>query len=763
MKKLLFFIAALSILYANQSVAEEEISVNVKADKLKYIEGTNIVIAAGSAEVKIEEVTISADKLTMNTKTKVVTAEGNVKIRGLQYDAACSSMTYNVNDETSVFNGFSTVLSPSNVKGLLFLKAQNLDDKRKEMKGTEGKATTCDYSRPHYFTAGHRIEYYPDDKIIGYSVTFYVLDAPILWVPYFMYDLHKRNKKNWVFGHNNVEGDFIKSAWDYAYGQIYLDEMSKKGFGQGISYDYAKSNFDGSLYLYHIEEADTRLTDWVTKLRHNLSITDKSKLGLNYNSTVMYQVPGGRLDQTSFSANFYHNGDKTVNAILNILDSRTGRQEHLDTSINYRTPSTNTNYSFNFDQGKNEPRYIRLAQRFNHSQNLFSSRTRLNFNASYYDNIAKAGGSGDERLDSNIEITHQEKDFNIRYYESWRLDLDKSLYKGDQNDQYLEAQPEITINPRPLDLKLFNLSSSFAYGWYHEVQYASGISRNRDFSTGRYKMTLNANKTFPLGFGTSLGLTLGLDQFLYDPGDSLNAFREDASLNSQAYDFMRNSLVYARGISDGNSPFFFDKFSTRYHNIRDTLTFYYKSYFNWINTCGYNYETKRYFNYDTNMSYNPAKQLSFSMRSGFDIENQKYLDLSSTTRIYPWDKFSLNLGMVNDLNLGGLKQGNCLVDLEIADEKDWRNHWHFKYGYIYDVPSQNFIPRDIMIVKDLHCWEVKYTYSDYRKEFNLTFTLKAFPGEPLGYSTGKGFYFDGFDKAIKEAKSEFEQPSPTRY
>jgi len=65
-----------------------------------------------------------------------------------------------------------------------------------------------------------------------------------------------------------------------------------------------------------------------------------------------------------------------------------------------------------------------------------------------------------------------------------------------------------------------------------------------------------------------------------------------------------------------------------------------------------------------------------------------------------------------------------------------------------------------MVVKDLHCWEVKYTYSDYRKEFSLIFTLKALPNEPIGYATGRGFYYEGFDKALdKEIKGD----SPKRY
>lgn len=758
MKKLLFFL--LIIISATPALAEDEIPVNIKADKLKYIEDSSIVTASGSVEVVLERVTIKADSLAIDTKTNIVTAEGNVRMTGLEYGAEAAAVTYTMSNETAAFRGFKSKVSPSNMRGNLYLKADEIDDAKNKMTGKEGKATTCDYANPHYFTAGRRIEYYPEDKIIGYWVTFYIMDVPVFWTPYFYYDLKQKNKRNWTFGHNEVEGNFVKTAWDYKNGQIFLDEMEKKSFGQGLTYNYGKNNYDGVLYLYHIEEADTHISDWVAKLNHNIGLTDKTKLGFAYALSKIYQVPAGRLDQSTYNLSFNHSSDKTLTMNLNALDNRIGNAEHLDFSTRFAKNPYDTSYSINIDQGKNEPRYIRTTQRLSHTQTLLSNKTRLNFNAAYYRNIQFAGEYGDERLEPYVEILHSEANYRIKFYENWRLDLDRDLYRGDESEQYMEAQPEIGLDFNPLDLKIFNLSSSFGYGWYHEIKYAPSINKNRDYATGRYKATLNASKSIPLALGTTLGFGFGLDQFLYDPGDAMNAFREDLGLYSQGYNFFRNDLKYTRGISDGNSPFFFDKFSTRYNNLRDTLTFYHQDKFNWVNTGGYNYDTNKYFNYETGLTLRPVKPVDLNFRSGFDIENQKYLDLSSAVRVRPWEKLSVDLNLVNDMNLGGLKQGNCLLDLETADEKDWGNHWHFKYGYVYDTASQNFLLKDIMIKKDLHCWDVTYTYSDYRKEFTLVFTLKAFPGDPIGYGQGRGFYFDSFEKALK---SETNAPSPARY
>ena len=71
-----------------------------------------------------------------------------------------------------------------------------------------------------------------------------------------------------------------------------------------------------------------------------------------------------------------------------------------------------------------------------------------------------------------------------------------------------------------------------------------------------------------------------------------------------------------------------------------------------------------------------------------------------------------------------------------------------------DPATQQFKVRDIMIVKDLHCWELRYQYSDFRKEFSFAFSLKALPDEPVGISPGRGFYFEGFEKTMDEFRKE---------
>ncbi|MBU0574574.1 MAG: hypothetical protein KKH83_08890 [Candidatus Margulisbacteria bacterium] len=779
MKKMLFMIPAL--LFAACTLAAEEIpvhphtinkdkennngvGVNIKAEKLKYIQETGIVIASGSVEVEIEGLHIHSDSLTMNTTNNVVTAEGNITMYGgpLDYHATSSFITYNVSSETASFRDFRTKTSPSNISGTVYLQAQDIEDQKTRMLGKEGILTTCDYAehgRPHYITTARKIEYYPDDKIVGYWVSFYEQWIGKVWMggsPYLVYDLKKRNKKNWVIGQNQVEGWFLKTAWDWPLGLLYFDYMEKKGFGYGVSFEQK----DSSAYFYQIEEKDTKLLDSVIKLNKKYQVTDQSTLDLSYNASNIYLIPSGRMDQSEIKANFNHSSDRMLASNLSLYESRTGNTEKLAYSLQYTKDKSNTSYSANIDQGKDAVHSIRIAQRFNHSRPLFRDSTSFKTNISYFDNIARAGEYGDERLEPEIEIVDRYDNFTLRYYQNWHLDLDQGLYTGDDNDQFMETQPEITLSFKTLDLRLFNLDASTSYGWYREVKYVPGWGYNRDYATSRYQTSLSASKSLPLALGTTLALGAGMTQNLYQPGDALYVFTEDAALETDLASFLKNKLTYKRGIAEGNSPFYFDRVGTRYNNYKDQLTLYYGDKINWQTEGGYNWETEQHFNLISSLIIKPGQVLNLNFKSGYDIENSRYLDLSSSANFNPFPWLLTTLSVLSDLNTGNLRSASSLLDLEVGSEENWQNHWHLKFSHSYNSATQRHQLRDIMVVKDLHCWEVKYTYSDYRKEFSLIFTLKALPNEPIGYATGRGFYYEGFDKALdKEIKGD----SPKRY
>lgn len=752
-KKIL--IAVFCLLFSLPLFAQE-IPVNIKSETLKFVEGTGIVIATGSVEVTFKDVIIYADRLRMDSETNVATAEGNVRIITKDYKATSDHLVYDADTELTAFSNFKTKLAPKRIRGHLYMTAEELTDLGDKMIGRGGTISTCDYSgkdQPHFYTKADRIEYYPEDKIVGYNVTLYVGQTPAFWLPVAFYDLSQKRKQNWVFGHNAVEGDYIKSTWIYPLGLLYLDSMQKKGFGYGTEVPYALLGLGaGTFFLYHLNEKDTGIEDWVTRIDHEKQINPFTTLKLNHAYTATYLIPAGRKDQTAFGLDLGYKDKARWNLRLNTYDDRIAQQQKYSFGFSQAYEKISTNYNFNYDFSKKDPKWIRASQRLQHRRPLWSDNVMLTTRVDYHNNVADAGDPGDERLEPQFEIHGKETNFTWAYRSNWYIDLDKSTYLGDENYQFMEKLPEIDIAPNPIDLQVFRLSPSFGYGYYREVKYVPALSGNRDFATTRLRSTLNANKSIPLALGTVAVLGAGIDQYLYGPGDELFAYRESLSLRTGWGTLFRNTVNYKKGLTEGNSPFLFDKLGTRYHNATETMSFYYKNNFNWTTSTGYNWQTEKWFDVMTNMRVSPRERISWKVRTGWSIENRQYKDMVNSLGLSPYDFLGMEFSTVSDLNNGDLKSGSILYDVYFL--KGQPNQMRVKLSQVYEPATEQFKLRDIMLVKDLHCWEIKYTYSDYRKEFSLTMTLKAIPDEPIGVSTGRGFYFEGFEKQMKELKPE---------
>jgi len=223
-------------------------------------------------------------------------------------------------------------------------------------------------------------------------------------------------------------------------------------------------------------------------------------------------------------------------------------------------------------------------------------------------------------------------------------------------------------------------------------------------------------------------------------------------LQTNLWSFFRNDLSYRKGYTDGNSPFFFDKLNTSYHDARERMTFYYLDKLNWSIEGGRNYQTNKWFDVMTALLLVPNQQSRVRVNTGWDIENQRYKDLVTSLRYAPYSFLALDLAAAQDMNEGQLRSGSALYDIYFLEGAP--NQMHVRVGQVFDPSTKEFKVRDIMVVKDLHCWEMKYTYSDYRKEFSFSFSLKALPGEPVGFSGGRGFYYDSFERELKGLKPE---------
>ena len=755
-------IIACSLLFCLNSMvlAESDIPVKIKAEKLKYYEGTGLIEASGSVEVTLKDVIIRSDRLWMDSYTNMATAEGDVWLKTPEYSAAAAALRYDASREVSVFSGFASQLAPSKLRGKLYLSAEKISDLQDKMAGENGGMTTCGEPAPHFLIKAQRVEYRPNEKLEGWNVTMYEGAIPVMWLPYLVYDMHKQRKKNWTFGHNEVEGDFIKTAWDYPGGVLLLDSMQKKGYGTGISTGLDWPLGLGGLYLYFLDEKDTGIHDRIEKITSTKKIDPNTTFNLSHSYISTYGIPSGRIDQTNLGLGLSYAEKSNWSLRFNNLDDRMSQYQKYALQYSRNVGRTSIGYSYNYDYSRSVPQWLQKSQRLSLRFPL-SDRINFSSNTSYYHRVNQPGDPGDERINPDVEISGSESNFSWVLRENWFIDLRKDLSPGEPRFEFLEKQPELVISPRAVNLPLFTLQPTFSYGYYREVKYVPQLGRKRDYATQRYTTGLQASKSIPLGLGTVMNLKAGLDQRFYGPGDQLYAYTENGSLSTNLGGFFRNDLSYRKGSTDGNSPFFFDKLNSTYHDSNERMTFYYLNKFSWWLATGFNWQTNKWYDLMTHMQLTPDEKVRWNVDTGWDIENIRYKDLVTSLQLKPYDYLGMDFRLSHDLNLGELKYASANYGIYFL--KGEANQIFLQFNQVYDPASKELKVRDIMIVKELHCWNMKYSYNDYRKEFAVTFSLNAMPDEPFGFATGRGFYYEGLGRLESEIQKLNPETEIRRY
>ncbi|MFA5097096.1 MAG: hypothetical protein WC490_00500 [Candidatus Margulisiibacteriota bacterium] len=744
-----FLLAAL--LLPVSSAFSSEVPVSLKADELRFDQESGIVRAKGSVSVKLNDLTVSAEALTLDTSRNIVTMEGAVSLKRGRLEALGSRAVYDPDTDVGLIFDFKTTVKHPRVKGDIFLSSQRVEDAALYKSGQEGQSTTCDLEHPHYYLKAKEFLFIPEEKIVGKSVTFYVNDTPLMWLPFYIYDLKKRRVSLMmpVFGSNHVEGDFMKNQLEYyidegASGSVFLDLMSKKGIGYGIDHYYLlDKKQSGDLFLYHVSENDTGIPAWVVKLKHELKFSEKTKASLGYEYSNIYLVPSGRLDQTQYKLGFEHSDDERAGQFnFSSLENRFSSLSDYSAHVRYSAGGADTSYSYNYRGGMTSPKWQNITQSLYHSRKLFSPNLDFKFNLNYYRAVTIEGSPFDDRLYPEAALSYRGPSYTFKLTESAYIDADADAFKGDEYVEYIEKLPEAVLTLDPADLWLFKLSTEFSYGRFHESKYLAPTKTQRHFTTGRYKASLGLGQTFALPLNSSLYVFGGADQFNYDTGDQRYLVKEDLSLKSEAGGFLSNTLTYSRAINDGNSPFFFDSKGADHHWLRDRVMFSDGTRQRFSIEGGYNYLVSKYYDLMLNYDASPSKEFHLNVSSGYDLENGRWRDMVSVLNMALLAGVLIDLTHSYDLNTGKTNNASDLIKLEIGDS--WQSRWVVSIGQTYDPVLNKLALQEFSVVKDLHCWEAKFNYNDFRKESRVSFMLKAFPDQPIGFVSGsRGFFMEG--------------------
>ncbi|HEX2948501.1 MAG TPA: hypothetical protein VHV83_02855 [Armatimonadota bacterium] len=660
----------------------------------------------GEVTLETPHVSISADEVTYNDRTRSALARGNVSIRledGNTYWG--NILEYSIATTQWRFLDFS-VEYPAGFLGPpfiapVFVNGQEASGLPHGLRATNSVVTTCDLPTPHYELQSRRVDIYPGDKLIARDNDVYVLGHRVLHIPWFFLSLRQRRTPIVPeVGKNELEGYFARFLYQYVFspdqlGGVRLDLTEKRGVGIGVDHFYTVPAGDGEAFLYGRQG----LGEYVVRVDHDQLLPGQIK------ATVHTDI---RQD-SQFTPQ-----PTTVTALSTILTRNT----------------THTGTSFNFTRRLSEGLYSvdNITSTLQYNSSVAAGNLRSSFE---YSSFGRTGSSAssytDQELWSRLQWAHTLgfANFNVRVDK--RTDVDGNEYTGDNNVSGVERLPEMYLETTQKDLHLDVLKafpSRFTLGWGIFDEMSSHTTLNR------YRFEWQSQGTKQFG-GTALSGTTSFRQTVYGDADATAEYMYNAGVSATTkLGFWSNVARFTIQNSRGYTPFRFDVVYP-YQNATDTL------------------------------QYTTAK-LRLYLASGRDIQNDRWQDLSMRLNAYLAKYVTTSQSLAYDFNTGKWRdlisqfnfENDPLVIFSIGSRYDLENKqlrtistqlswvitpkWRLQWLGGYDGITKQILENEILITRDLHCWDASLYYSAEQKYTYFYVRLKALNTPLPRFGIGRG-------------------------
>jgi len=250
-------------------------------DYLDYDEEHNTVYGQGRITARYGIYKLSADRMMVDTRLREIQAFGNVVLAGPTQHIEAESIWFDADNyqgvayKASGHSGDFYILShdPHCDHGT---EIRQVSEQETVLK--DSSFTTCDFPVPHYRFKAKEFTLMASDRVFARNVCLYILETPVLWLPYFTRALKDANPWGFTAGTDGELGFFARLFYDIhhsCYGpsdvddsimvksndghaRLRLDYFSKRGLAQGIDYsyylDYGKHR--GDLFAYRLDDSE---------------------------------------------------------------------------------------------------------------------------------------------------------------------------------------------------------------------------------------------------------------------------------------------------------------------------------------------------------------------------------------------------------------------------------------------------------------------------------------------------------------------------
>ncbi len=740
-------------------------SVGYESAKIDYHIQDKMIFWRGKGRITYQDLVLTAGRITYGLETDILTAEGYpdssgslietpVLLDGAQ-EMAGTWLEYNLKTKrgkssqgrTRVEKGFYTGQSVRQVGD----KVLNID---------HGNYTTCDLTNPHYHFYTRRMKVYQNDKVIARPVVLYIRDIPVAILPFAIFPIKKGRHSGLLiprYGSTDADGRSLRDAGYYFAPSGYWDALckvslfEKTGWMLESKMQYAlRYHFSGAIGGSYRWDRRTSATGETTSKRWSVMFNHTHIL----DPTLTLKASGDFVSDTDYFQDVSENPRERMERIL--------RSEF---ALDKRWAGSSLNLRFYNERNLDEDRT---------TQNLPTLTFRKS-QSPVFGAPADTGEAGENRPHwyHSLSYTYNGQAVN------WRKEESRTSEQHFGVDHRLNLSASQTISgwlgltPR-LDLR---------ETWYDEDK-----NGNHWVRRGSYEAAVSSNATLYGMFHPGIG-PLTMLRHKMQPRLQFS-YRPDISDRDRYYSFGGISSVGGpqSALSIGLSNYFQGKtVGTEGEKKFDIASLDFST--------GYNFKAvgqkvsalssvlrvfpSRIINVDLNASHSfydresgafkiwlPCLQnmgvtttLRLQAGSGKGLEGQ---DRSGEYGYMPESipesdglqtgrgvasegggKWDMALSHYYALSRVSSRQETQWLSLRVGlpVHRDWctlTRNWMLSYASKYDLEERRFISQQVVIHKDLHCWEAQLVWipTGGREGYYFRINVKMLPELKLERSRG---------------------------
>lgn len=733
-----FLALALTVLLvaASSPLWAAEVPLDLSADSF-HITPDNQLTATGAVQVVLKELKVQGELLQADLNASTAFFKGPVTLTGRGETVKGQGLSINLKTREWKFDTASAELSPQFLKGAkapVFVEGSHLDgtDKLVNLSGCD--LTSCGLKHPHFMLKAKSIAIYPGDKLVAKGVTFLSGGKRVFWLPRFEVPLQQSASRQFempLIGQSVQEGAFVKTSYNYmatrsSHGALKLDLMQKMGVGAGLEQGYTFGGATGTLSLYQFLNSGQR----TGRLQHSQKLGDmRLQLNADFRDNSYQYAPSSR----------------TKNIALYL----TRNVKASDTSL-----SLNTNSVSGYQDFRNNS----LTSSFQHTQRIGTRLlSSLALDYSNFSSTASGSTNSDSQLNSRLDFKDRLPNFDFALSANKHFALGGSsptqFYSGVQKLPEMSLTTDGTRFKNGLLAKL-PIRMSIGYGNF--------LEQPTNIQTSRMLLQMDmSGKEWKWG-QTGLNITGGFRQTLYGDSTAQYMITENVALTRNLGGNSQASLNYSYQRPYGWTPFRFD-YVVPYKVSTGRVNWEPSKKLNVLLATGYDFLSNGFHWQDALLrtTYKPIKGVEVMNSATYDLNpntptapNRRGLrGITTRLKLDMPNGFVLDAGARLDARIGyGTATRSRIGAVKAHVSTPMWGKWKIE-AYLGQDGYMKY--RDIMLTRDLHCWEASVIYVNEggvggmqaQQGFRFAISLKAFPFQQR---FGIGQFGQSLDSGIGE-------------